>query len=503
MLGHREFTMDDYVVIFKRRFWIILLCTLIVFVGSVVASHIIPPRYVSQTLVLIDQQQVPQDYVKAVVAGDLEQRLASMKEQILSRSRIQPIIERYNLFPDRRNSMDDRVAMTQKVIGIRTIPSASGQMPGFYITFSARNPHIAQQVCGEITSLFVADSLRQSEQSAEGTTDFLKQQLDDAKRVLDEQDAKLAQFQQQYFGMLPDQENSNSSTLQALTTQLNAATETLSRLQQNETLLEAMIAQQTRDLQGDEPVAVAVADERQKELKDLITQKQTLESQYTPDYPDVIAISRKIADLQAQLAHPHAPSASVPSPAKPADSPQLEQLRAQLRVGQQGMTAEKEEQARIQQQIRTYEARMESTPHVEEEYKQITRNHDTALQFYNSLLAKMNESEMASALEQRQQGERFRVIDAANLPESPVFPNRIIFAIGGFIGGLGLGAALAGFLEYRDPSLRTDKDILALTKLPALASISHIDGLTASTVARNPASRWFKQNPKRLNTASS
>jgi len=477
MLGHREFTMEDYTTIFRRRIWVILLCAIIVFASSVLASRIIPPRYVSQTLVLVDQQQVPQDYVKPVVSGDLEQRLASMKEQILSRSRIQPIIERFNLFADPRYTMDERVARTQKAIGIRTISSARGQMPGFYITFTARSAHIAQQVCGEITSLFVADSLRQSELSAEGTSDFLKQQLDSAKQVLDEQDAKLAAFQQQYFGMLPDQENSNSNTLQALTTQLNSATETLSRLQQNETFLQAMIAEQTHDLQGDQPAAVVTADEREKELKDLIEQKRTLESQYTADYPDVIAISRKIADLRAQLAHPPAPAATAAVAAKPADSAQLEQLRAQLRAAEQSTASEREQQAQIEKQIRTYEARIESSPHVEEEYKQITRDHDTALQFYNSLLAKMNESEMATALEQRQQGERFRVMDAPNLPDAPVFPNRMVFSVGGLAGGFGLGVLIAGLLEYRDNSLRSDKDVWAFTKLPTLATISHIDEL--------------------------
>lgn len=479
MLGHRELTKEDYAGILKRRFWIILVCAIALCAAGGGVSYVIPPRYVSQTLVLVEQQQVPEDYVKPVVTEGLDELLASMKEQILSRSRLQPIIERFNLFADGKNDMDERVALTQQAIGIRTIPSARGGMPGFYITFKSRDARTAQQVCGEITSLFVTDNLREREESAEGTTDFLKQQLADSKRSLDEQDAKLAAFQQEHFGMLPDQETSNASTLQALTTQLNAATETLSRLQQNETFLQAMIAQQTSEPDATQPGAVVSPEDARQQLKALIAQKEALEAQYTPDYPDVVEISRKIADLQATIAHASAsPAPASKAAVKTSDSPQVQQLKAQLRVAQESMVDEKQQQAHIEEQIRTYESRIESSPRVDEEYKQLTRDHDSALQFYNSLLAKMNESSMATALEQRQQGEQFRVMDAPNFPEAPSFPNHLIFAGGGFAGGLALGLALVALFEYLDTSLRNERDVWACTKLPTLATITHIKDLT-------------------------
>src|ERR1035438_6137845 len=196
----------------------------------------------SQTLVLIERQKVPEDYVKPVVNEDLNGRLASMKEQILSPRRIEPIITRFDLYGGNKYTMDDRVDMTRKAIGINPIPygQSSRGMPGFFITFKAQDAHTAQQVCGEITSLFVSENLNAREQSAEGTTDFLKQQLADSKRDLDQQDAKLAAFQQKYFGKLPEQEPSNTNTLQALTTQLDAVTQSLGRTQQDVTFLQAM-----------------------------------------------------------------------------------------------------------------------------------------------------------------------------------------------------------------------------------------------------------------------
>src|ERR1035437_138213 len=291
MLGHRELTMQDYVGILKRRFWLILTFAVLLLGVGIGLSHILPPQYVSQTLVLIEQQKVPENYVKPVVNEDLNGRLASMKEQILSRSRMEPIIKRFALLGGNKYTMDDRVDMTRKAIGIKPIPSgqSSRGMPGFYITFKAQDAHTAQQVCGEITSLFVGANLSAREESAEGTTDFLKQQLADSKRNLDEQDAKLAAFQRKYVGKLPEQEAGNLNTLQALTTQLDAATQAVNRMQQDETMLEAMISQQSQQSSRADPVTGTPEDSLQSQLKNAITEQKELEALYTPDYPGVTA----------------------------------------------------------------------------------------------------------------------------------------------------------------------------------------------------------------------
>lgn len=496
MLGHRELTMEDYVAILKRHYRLIVISALACLAVGIAISRIISPQYESQTLILVEQPKVPEDYVKPVVAQDLNQQLASMKEQILSRSRLEPIIRQFNLYPSSTLKMDDRVALMQKVVGIKPIATAQANgIPGFFITFKANDAHLAQQVCSEITSLFVSENLNTRQASAENTTAFLKQQLDQSKQSLDEQDAKLAIFEQKYFGRLPDQAQSNSNTLQALTTQLDAATQSVSRQQQNVTFLQTMVAQQVHDLQNAEPAAAAAAvDERKTQLKALLQQKQALQAQYTSDHPDVVEVSRKISELQAQIAA----SASEPAPvvsktmARP-DPPQLQELKAQLHSSQQAMEDAKAEQLRIGQQVRTYEARMESTPQVEAEYKQITRDHQTALDFYNSLLKKLNDSSMATELEQRQQGQKFRVMDAANLPEEPVFPKRGLFAAGGFLGGIVLGLMLTAWFEYRDTSLRSERDVWAFTQLSTLAVISHIDGLPEPEAK---SSRWKLFNNK-------
>ncbi|MGD0730472.1 MAG: Wzz/FepE/Etk N-terminal domain-containing protein [Terracidiphilus sp.] len=517
MLGHRDLTMDDYVGILKRRYKLILACTIVILAAAVAVSYVLPPRYMSQTLILIEQQRVPEDYVKPVVDEDLGGRLASMKEQILSRSRIEPIVTKFNLFAGGNATMDDRVDMVRKGIKITQIHSEQSRgMPGFFISFEAPDPHIAQQVCGEITSLFVSENLRGREQSAEGTSDFLRQQLADSKRNLDDQDAKLAAFEQKNLGKLPGQTlqlgnmslamgSPNESTLQALTTQLDATNQSLDRMQQNETFLEAMIAEQTRDLQGPESANVATVDERKRELQNLMEQKQTLQTLYTPDHPDVVAINHRIANLQAEMAHSSA--APAPAPQAPAttrpDTPQLQQLKMNLRSVKLSISEGRQEQTRLTQDIKAYEAKIEASPLVEEEYKQVTRDHETALEFYNSLLKKMNESSMATALEHRQQGEQFTIMDSPNLPDAPTYPNRTMFAVGGLAGGLFLGLLLTALLEYRDTSVRNERDIWAFTKLPTLAIISHVAGLPKPGKSHHKGWKFFSRTNKPVESAPS
>ena len=505
MLGHRDLTMADYGEMFKRRFWLILASTCLLLGAGVAVSYILPPEFVSQTLVLIEQQKVPEDYVKPVVQEDLGARLASMKEQILSRSRIEPIIERFNLYPGKQYTMDDRVDLTRKAIGINPIRSTGqpGGMPGFFISFKAQDAHTAQQVCGEITSLFVSENLSARQQSAEGTTDFLKQQLADAKRNLDDQDAKLAVFQRKNIGKLPEQESSNSNTLQALTTQLDAATQSVNRSQQDVTFLEAMVAEQTKDVPHTDPLTGASLDALQDQLRDLKKEKAALDALYTPDHPDVVAKAREVASVQMEIAHYQSDPPKADAANQHPDTPQLQQLKSQLHVAHQAVVAAKEQQTQIEQQVRKYESKIESSPLVEEQYKQVTRDHETALQFYNTLLKKMNESTMATALEHRNQGEQFNVMDSPNLPDAPTFPNRLQFAGGGLVAGLVLGLLLAALLEYRDTSLRNERDIWAFTKLQTLAVISHVNGIPVNATARRRRWKLFSRMDKPIESIGS
>jgi len=476
----RELTPADYLNL-VRRHWVMI--GILALVGGPLAygvSWILPSRYKSQTTVLVQEPTVPSDIVKPVDTTDIGQRLSSMKQQILSRARLEPVIRQFGLYPKDidRQPMDNLVAKLSKNIDVSPIQPMEGtranNLPGFYVTVTLGDARTAQQVCTAVTSLFIEESLQLRQQHSEDTTAFLSQRLADAKANLDAQDAKLASFETRYMGALPDEEQTNLNLLTNLTSQLDAATQALARAQQDKTFSESMLTQQVAAWQsaqgGHDPNTL------EAQLAALQTQLTDLEARYTDDYPDVIKTKNDIAALKKKMAESdEAKSTSGNKAPRGALEPiQITQLRAQVHGYEQVIAEKTKEQEGIKQQIRTYQGRVQSSPVVEEQYKELTRGYQTALDSYNDLLKKRDESAMATSLEQEQEGEQFRVLDAANLPDEPSFPNRLLFAAGGTGGGLALGLGIAFFLEMRDTSMLTEKDVELVLRLPLLAVIPAI-----------------------------
>jgi polysaccharide chain length determinant protein (PEP-CTERM system associated) len=484
-MTQRELTPADYLAMLRRHWVMILILTV---VGGPLAygvSRLLPVKYKSQTLVLVEQQSVPTDYVKSIDTADISQRLSSMQQQILSRSRLEPIIRQYGLFSSDTNkaSMDDLVGRLQKSIEVTPVlPMAetrSTQLPGFNVAVTLDTGRTAQEVCTAVTSMFIEENLKSRQQHSEETTQFLSQQLVDAKAALDEQDAKLAAFKSHYIGSLPDEEQTNLNLLTGLTSQLDAATQALARAQQDKSFAESMLSQQVGSWQasqtGHNPATL------EQQLIALQTQLASLEARYTDDYPDVIKTKADIAALQKKMVE----TDNQTSPQGSKDSknviepPQIQQLRAQVHNYDQVIAEKAREQEEIKRQIGLYQGRIQSSPGVEQQYKEVTRGYQTALDSYNDLLKKRQESSMATQLEHDQQGEQFRVLDPANLPTAPSFPNRPLFALGGLGGGLALGLGLAFLIELKDSSFKTERDVEVALQLPVLAMVPAIESLNS------------------------
>lgn len=489
-MTQRELTPQDYIAILRRRWVPIVIFALI---GPPIAygvSRILPDRYKSQTLVLVEQQTVPSDFVKPVDTSDISQRLASMQQQILSRSRLEPIIRQFGLYPKdiSRKPMEELVAKLQKAIEVTPIlPMAetrANNLPGFYVNVTLDNPRTAQDVCTTITSMFIEENLHDRQQHSEDTTQFLAQQLADAKAKLDEQAAKLAAFESRNLNSLPDEEKTNVNLLTGLTSQLDAATQALARAQQDKSFAESMLTQQIAAWQASQ--GGAAPETLQQQLSSLQADLTRLEARYTEDHPDVIKAKNDIAALKKKIADSETQKTpDFGNPLKPTVEPQqIAQLRAQIHTSDQVIVERTREQDQIKQQIKVLQDRIQSSPAIEQQYKELTRDDQTALEFYNDLLKKRDQSAMASDLERRQEGEQFRVLDPANLPDRPSFPNRPLFAAGGFAGGLALGLGLAFVLETRDTSLRTERDVEFSLHLPVLALIPAIRPLPAKKPAK-------------------
>lgn len=481
MLGHRPFTVDDYLGILRRRLWIIVVPALLVPAAALGISFLVAEEYTSLTLVLVEQQRVPESFVKSVVTDELNQRLGTMREQILSRTRLQPIIERFGLYKKDvgKVPMEELVNELRKAIEVTpvkpVVTSRADELPGFYISVTASEARTAQQVCAEITSMFMEENLKVREQRAQDTTQFLQKQVDEAKLRLDDQDRKLAAFKQRYIGQLPGQEQTNMSLLMGMTSQLDAVNQVLSRAQSDKTYLESLLAQQLSSLEASK---LAGDPERlEEQLERLRNELLTLEARYTKEHPDVIKARADIAQLERKIQE----SRSQPRPPQPAaervavnEPAELTQLRSQIHVAEVTIREKTKEQERLKGQIQLLQARVQLSPVVEQQFKELTRDYETALEFYNELLSKKAQSEMATNLEKRQQGEQFRVMDPPNLPERPTFPNRPLFAGGGLAAGLALGVGLALLLEALDKSLRSERDIEAVLEVPTLALVPFV-----------------------------
>jgi uncharacterized protein involved in exopolysaccharide biosynthesis len=259
-----------------------------------------------------------------------------------------------------------------------------------------------------------------------------------------------------------------------LNSELDATTQAISRAQQDKTFAESALNQQLAQWQESQDGHDPQTDEQQ--LTALQNQLESLKSKYTDDHPDVLRLKRDIEALQKKIEQADAD----PKPANrdkgkekraSVEPTEIQLLRAQIKQTEQTIKERTAEETEIRRRISLYESRVESTPEVELEYKQLTRDYQTALGFYNDLLKKRDQSAMATDLERRQEGEQFQVLDPANLPDSPSFPKKLNFGIGGLAAGLALGCGVTILLEIRDTSIRTEREVELLLHLPVLATV--------------------------------
>lgn len=474
---HREWTPEDYMAILRRRWPLILVLGVVGGFLGYGASRYIPNRYTSQASVLIEQPTVPTDMVKPDVTTDVSERLIGLRQQVLSRTSLEPMIDRLGLFPLERNQVpiEALVGRLQGAVSLAPIKPIgdpdSTRLPGFSISATWDDPKTAQLICSTISSMFIQENLQLRQEDSDQTTKFLDQQVADAKAKLDQQDSRLAQFKGHFLGYLPEDAQTNLNILGGLRSELDAATQAIARAQQDKSNAESNLAQQLASWQasqtGHNP------DTYEDQLAAAQTQLANLQAKYTDDYPDVIKAKIEIESLKRKIAESEAQAAATGSTTQkqPSEPSQFRILRVQIASYDQLIAAKSKEQEGIQQQIKLYQDRVQSTPAIEQQYKELTRDYQTALDLYNDLLKKRAQSTMAADLERHQEAEQFRILDPATMPDTPSYPNRPLFGLGGVGGGLAFAVGIAFLLEMRDSSLRTEKDVELMLELPVLAMI--------------------------------
>jgi polysaccharide chain length determinant protein (PEP-CTERM system associated) len=486
MVPGKTYKPEDYVEILWRRRWVGLLPFIVIAVGTIIGTQFLPNRYRSEARVLVVPQQVPTNYVEPTVTNSLNDRLQSINQQILTRTRLERIISDLDLYPNERKTqiLEDVIDLMRRNVNVViSRPASRRGDPGYFtVSFTSDSPRTAMQVTDRLASAFITENLQDRTVQADQTSQFLQTQLDDARRKLAEHERKLEEFRRTYAGQLPTQVSSNLQVMQSTQVQLQALVESMNRDRDRQLTLDKMVAdvltisQSTQATAATPRSAETAVLSAAEQLAQANSALQALMLRLKPEHPDVIRAQRIVKELE-QKAEAEALNAPVGASGQPAsrlssqDQKRISDMQAERESLERQVAASRAKEAGLQAQLAAYRGRVEAAPTREAQQVELMRDYDTLQQTYKSLLVKSQESNIAAELERRQIGEQFRVIEPARLPERPISPDRLRLNSMGAMAGLGLGLVLIGFLEYRDTSVRTYDDVTLSLALPVLAII--------------------------------
>lgn len=480
-------TIERFVAIAARRRWWLLGAAFTVAIGVGLGSFLLPNRYKSEATILVQQQRIPERYVVPNSTTDLDEALQAMTHDVLSRPRLLKIITDFDLYPKQRErlSPEQLVELMRADITIQSLENPDQQQKGpnaFTISYIGSDPVTVQQVTDRLTSLFINEDLESQQQLDVTTTAFLQSQLSAAQSDLDQKEQRLRDFKMANLGELPEQQQGNLQILDGLQMQLQSTNAALARANEQHAYLESLLAQYqnlTVATGSSSPAATTLnpIDSARAELNRLENERTSLLATFSPEYPDVKKVNREIAETQTLLdqlekAKPHPTDSASTTPNVPAAMPTTDttvaQLNSQLKENQLEISNDQTQIKQLQEQVDTYQHRLNLTPVREQQLTDILRDYDLAKKNYDDLYAKKAQSALATDLQQDQQGQQFRLIEPPNLPSKPFSPNRLKIALGGLAGGIALGAALAFLMETRDTSFRSEKEIRLRFNLPLI-----------------------------------
>jgi polysaccharide chain length determinant protein (PEP-CTERM system associated) len=492
VLPGKRYTPEEIARIAGRRAWLIVIPLAVCTAAALVIGKHLPKQYRSETLIMVIPQRIPQSYVKAGGTENIEDRLATLQDQILSRSRLERIVVDLNLYEALRRTlpMEDVVQRMRADVTIETtIPKGDNKdSASFRIKYMGNDARTVQKTTERLASLFIEENLRDRANVAEDTTQFLESQLEDARQRLVEQEKKLEAYRRKYSGELPSQATSDMQAVQTLQMQLQTLGDATDRARERHLLLERQLA----DLELPDPTVAVAAPASSTSTSDTPpvattaqqldaarTRLQALLLHDTPEHPDVRAMERTIRGLEAkQRAESAAAENSAPAPvekitttAEALKEKRRRDLKAELAVLDRELLDKQEQEVRLHQQVADYQAKLDAMPSRESDLVALTRDYTTLQTTYQSLLLKREESKVAANLERLNIGEQFKVLDPSRVAEKPFRPNLVAITGGGAAGGLALGVLIVVALEYRNRSLGTEDDVVRLCQLPVLGLI--------------------------------
>ncbi len=494
MLPGKKYGVQDYVAIFKRRWWLVPGPVFVAaFVALIVASTV-KDSYLSEMQIQIVPQQISDRIVGQSVATRTEDRMDSLEAVVKSRAQLEALVQEFNLYPAERARMPmtDVVAMMRNAITVELVRPYRGMPPdSFFVRFTYSDPGVAARVTSRLGSVFVDQNARERIGIADATSDFLASRLQDAKTRLLAHERKMEEFRNRNAGRLPSQADMNLTAIQNTQSQLQALLESAARDRDRKLMLERLYNDAAAEPLPVPPPTAAATDgtvastatmplAQQVELARANLARLTL--RLKAEHPDVRRAQRNLKELEAQAAAMPPATSTTSASTTPTVSAGLsleaqqrnERLRgwkAELESLDRQMKFKEQEQDRLRGLLADYQRRLESIPGVESEWVALTRDYETLNGTYKALLQKSEDSSMSGDAEKRRISEQFRVLDPARVPVTPVGPIRLqINAIGWGV-GLVIGLLLVAVFELRDSTFRTEADVLDVLALPVLAVV--------------------------------
>jgi succinoglycan biosynthesis transport protein ExoP len=460
--------LSDYLEILRRRKWVVLISLVVGLVAAGAVFMVMPKVYRSNTLVLIESQKVPADYIKPVVVNSIEERLITIQQQILSRTLLQKVIEEFELYKDelKRTSIEDIIELMRKDIKVTTVDdSAHRNIQAFTVSYDGENPLTVMQVTNKLASMFIEENLKVREQLVEGTSEFLENELAAVKEQLDQQEARISAYKKKNLGELPQQAEALMRQLDRLSIEFGTQSDALRMLTEKREILRDMPPPASGGMREPRRDTVLPPMARLHQLRGELAQ---LRSEYKDSYPDIIRVKREIKDLEEHLAK---------TGSEPAPSDMDEQMLAgiggdaELRGVEAELKVRKQRRTELEEQIKMLEKRFEAIPMREQELFSLVRDYENTKLRYQTLLANKEQAKVSQNLEKRQKGEQFRILDPANLPTKPIKPNPLQVFLGGIVVGLMLGGGTIWWLDFRNLPFRRAEEVEATIGIPVFATI--------------------------------
>ena len=478
-------SLSDYLEILNRRKWSLMIPTISISIVAAILSLILPAVYKSTATILIEEQQIPSEYVKATVTSYAEQRIHQIKQRIMSTSRLLEIINQFDLYKKLRVNHTTHDIVTQMRSNIKLDPISAEGMDrrlgrtveatiAFSLSFQSQDsPQKVQQVAEKLTDLFLEGNRQERSKQTEEASRFLEDELNKVKFSLDSQEARIARFKEQHINTLPELLQVNIQSLNNIERNIEMQQEQLRNLKKQEGYFQSQLINVPPDLEEQQ--------EDKKRLDELKVLLINLKSRFTDEYPDVINTQAEITKLEKQLAKQKSINPAVKDAA---ENPAYITLAAQLSGIQADIKSTHQQIVIMMQKAEKYRKQIEKTPRVEETYKTLTIKRNNTRTKYDDLMQKLLEAQVSQGLEAEQKGERFTIIDPPLFPEKPFKPNRLLIVMIGIVLGIGAGVCCAALREFSDNSVHSAEILTMTTKFPVLATIPLI--ITPQELIRKP-----------------